>query len=418
MKKTIISLLFVLVALVAGAYTVDQVPNVHVENRTRYVSNPDGILSIEAQTQADSIIARIWRESTAEVVAVIVNEIEGADINTFATELFTHWGIGKKDNDNGLLVLIVKGQRKAVLRTGYGMEGVMPDAIASRIIRNDMAPYFKNEDYDAGTLAALSTIATIITNPDAVAELMSQYQNDAIKPFEFNVDTKELYDYYLKMSGMVLVVLLIAYFVLLVSNKNKTAPQKYKSLHIFKIIALVATILGVGIPVLAFLLAWWSEYRVRNKKRCCPNCNTKMQKLSEDEDNKYLTAAQDMEERLDSVDYDVWLCSKCGETDILPFVKNTTVYSVCSNCGARTCSMTANRIVAKATTTREGRGVKVYSCRHCYHTTEVAYKIPKEEVPIAPVIIGGLGGRGGGGGFSGGSFGGGMTGGGGASGGW
>ena len=418
MKKTIISLFCVFIALVASAYTVEQVPNVHVANRNRYVSNPDGILSIEAQTRADSIIARIWRESSAEVVAVIVNEIEGADINTFATELFTHWGIGKKDNDNGLLVLIVKGQRKAVLRTGSGMEGVMPDAIASRIIRNDMAPHFKNEDYDAGTLAALSTIAKITTNPDAAAELMSEYKNDAIKPFEFDIDTEELYNYYLMMCGLVLGVLLLAYFVVLASNKNKTAPQKYKSLHILKIIALVATILGLGIPLLAFLLAWWSEYRVRNKKRRCPNCNTKMQKLSEDEDNKYLTAAQDMEERLDSVDYDVWLCSKCGETDILPFVKNVTAYSKCVNCGARTCTMTANRIVAKATTSREGRGVKVYSCRHCHHTTEVPYKIPKEEVPIAPVIIGGMGGRGGGGGFSGGSFGGGFTGGGGASGGW
>ena len=159
MKKTIISLLCVFIAFVASAYTVERVPNVHVADRTRYVSNPDGILSIEAQTQADTIISRIWSETSAEVVAVVVNEIEGADINTFATELFTHWGLGKKDNDNGLLVLIVKGQRKAVLRTGYGMEGVMPDAVASRIIRNDMAPHFKNEDYDAGTLAALTTIS-------------------------------------------------------------------------------------------------------------------------------------------------------------------------------------------------------------------------------------------------------------------
>lgn len=416
MKKTIISLLCVFVALVASAYTVEQVPNVHVANRTRYVSNPDGILSIEAQAQADTIISRIWRDTSAEVVAVVVNEIEGADINTFATELFTHWGIGKKDNDNGLLVLMVKGERKAVLRTGYGMEGVMPDAIASRIIRNDMAPHFKNEDYDAGTLAALTTISTIITDPAAAQELMSQYENDAIEAFDF--DGEELFNFYIKISCFLLLGLLMFYFAVLAMNKGKTAPERYDSLHTFKMVALAATVFGLGIPVLAFLLAWWSERRVRNKRRCCPNCKTKMSKLSEDEDNRYLTAAQDMEERLDSVDYDVWLCSKCGETDVLPFVNKTNAYSVCPNCGARTCSMIANRIVVNATVTREGKGVKVYSCRNCHKATETTYKIPKVEPPIAPVVVGGIGGRGGGGGFSGGGFGGGMTGGGGASGGW
>ena len=140
------------------AYTVDEIPNVHVTDHTRYVSNPDGILSQSAVTQSDSIISGIWRETTAEVVVVAVNDIGNADINTFATELFTKWGIGKKDNDNGLLVLIVKGQRKAVIRTGYGVEGVAPDIIAGRIIRDGMAPNFKNGDYDAGTIAALKQL--------------------------------------------------------------------------------------------------------------------------------------------------------------------------------------------------------------------------------------------------------------------
>jgi uncharacterized protein len=295
------------------------------------------------------------------------------------------------------------------------MEGVMPDAVASRIIRNDMAPHFKNEDYDAGTLAALTTISSVITDPAAAQELMSKYENDAVKAFD--IDGDELFDFYIKISCYILLGLLIFYFVLLAMNKGKTAPERYDSLHTFKMVALAATVFGLGIPVLAFLLAWWSEHRVRNKRRICPNCKAKMSKLSEDEDNKYLNAAQDMEERLDSVDYDVWLCSKCGETDVLPFVKKNNGYTVCANCGARTCSMIANRIVMNATVTREGKGVKVYSCRNCHKATEKTYKIAKLEPPIAPVV-GGIGGRGDGGGFSGGSFGGGFTGGGGASGGW
>lgn len=415
MKKTILSILLALVAMVAGAYTVKEIPNVHVQDRTRYVSNPDGILSLEAQTRADSIVAGIWRASTAEVAVAIVDQIDGSDINTFATDLFTEWGLGKKDNDNGLLVLIVKGERKAVLRTGYGMEGVIPDVYASRIIRNDMAPYFKQNDYDAGTLAALNTISTLITDPEAARELQSKYENDQLS---IGLNGEEMFGYYKMFCVAVLIGMFLCYFVVLANNKSKNAPEKYQNMHKFKIVALIASFIGLGMPLVVFLLAWWSERRIRTKNRRCPNCKTKMTRLSEDEDNKYLTAAQDLEERLDSVDYDVWLCSKCGETDVLPFVNTSKSLSVCSNCGARTNALTANRIIVNATTSREGRGVKIYTCRNCHRTTEVPYKIPKEEVPVAPIIIGGMGGRGGGGGFSGGSFGGGFTGGGGASGGW
>ncbi|MBQ9073143.1 MAG: TPM domain-containing protein, partial [Muribaculaceae bacterium] len=142
MTRYISFIVLIFAAFIAKAYTVEQIPNVHIENRTRFVSNPDGILSASAQTQADSIISNIWQTSSAEVVAVIVNEIDGSDIDSFATNLFTHWGIGKKDNDNGLLILIVKDLRKAVIRTGYGIEGVVPDVVAGRIIRENMVPHF------------------------------------------------------------------------------------------------------------------------------------------------------------------------------------------------------------------------------------------------------------------------------------
>lgn len=137
----IIVMLFATAFTAAAAYTVEQIPNVHRSSRTRYVSNPDGILSESAVARIDSMLAQVWRASSAEVVVVAVDDIDhDSDIQEFATELFAEWGIGKKDKDNGLLVLIVKDQRQAVIRTGYGIEGVVPDVLAGRIIRNDMAP--------------------------------------------------------------------------------------------------------------------------------------------------------------------------------------------------------------------------------------------------------------------------------------
>ena len=85
--------------------TIADIPNVHLSNRTLYVSNPDNILSPQAESQLNSILGDIWAKTSSEAVVVVVDEIEG-DPDTFATELFQDWGIGKKDNSNGLLYLV------------------------------------------------------------------------------------------------------------------------------------------------------------------------------------------------------------------------------------------------------------------------------------------------------------------------
>ena len=412
MQRILFTLIMAVASLLAQAYTVDQIPNVHVENRTRYVSNPDGILSPQAQTQADSILSNIWRTSSAEAVAVVVNNIDGSDIDSFATDLFTKWGIGKSDNDNGLLVLIVKDMRKAAIRTGYGIEGVIPDVIAGRIIRENMAPHFKQGDYDAGTIEALSRLEQIITDPTAAAELMSENKSDA------QTSTNDYFTSYLMIAGFFTTLLLLGMWITAISkSRNKSRHEKYMALNKFNLAALICVFIGLGLPLIVYIPMLLNKRYLRTASRKCPNCASKMKRLSEDEDNRYLTAAQDYEERIDSVDYDVWLCDKCGETDILPYVKESSTYTECPVCGARACSLVSNRIITHATVKREGCGVKEYRCGNCQKLTQKTYTIPKE-VPVVVVGGGGSGFGGGGGGFSGGSFGGGVTGGGGASGGW
>ena len=180
MKRLITILLTLSILLpTASALSPDDVDNVHIKDRTRFVSDMAGALSPAALSQADSLLAGMWRQSSAEPVVVILPGLDGEEINDFATRLFSLWGIGKKDKDNGVLVLISVGDRKAVIRTGYGAEGVLPDVIASNIIRHDMAPYFRQGDYDGGVLAALMTMNGALTSPEAREELMSRYANDA-----------------------------------------------------------------------------------------------------------------------------------------------------------------------------------------------------------------------------------------------
>lgn len=409
------------VASFAGSYTVDEIPNVHTVDRTKYVSNPDGVLSAQTVASLDTMLSRLQRSTTAEVAVVVVDAIDGGDVDTFATELFGKWGVGKEDNDNGLLFLVSKDDRKMVIRTGYGVEGLIPDIVAGRLIRNVAAPYFRSGDYDGGVMATVSEIDKILTNPEAASEVASKYGPETYRD-EDDLTGRDLFNLWIGLGVVMTLVLLLLYFVTMRKTRKKDRYERYQALSGMEVPALVMSFAGIGIPFIAFFVIFLTMRRLRTKRRLCPNCHHKMHRLDEQTDNHYLTPAQDMEEKLKSVDYDVWLCDTCGEVDILPYVNKASNYKVCPACGARACTLRSERVVRRPTVQSEGLAVKEYVCRNCGNHHNENRKIPRLERDAPMVIVGGLGaGRGfggGGGGFSGGSFGGGMTGGGGASGGW
>lgn len=416
--KHILFLLYIIFAVTAycSPRTVADIPNVHLSDRTRYVSNPDNILSPKAEAQLNSILGNIWDKTSSEAVIVVVDEIEG-DPDTFATELFQDWGIGKKDNSNGLLFLVSRKDRKTVIRTGYGMEGVIPDIIAGRIIRNISNPHYAQGDFDTGTLNAVQELSRIITTPGATEELLSKYKNDQGAGSSFGPDAGEILDIWIKLGTILAAALAIWLVITIRKNRKKTLFERYHALKLMTAPGAMVSLLGLGIPLPVFLIQLILLRRSRTKPRKCPNCSHKMKRLDEKADNAYLTPAQDTEEQLNSVDYDVWLCPQCGETDILPYVIKNSNYKVCPNCKARTLAYVGNRIISQPTQRSEGQGVRSFICRNCGKSLSVPYSIPRiNEPPI--VILPPGGGSGFGGGISGGSFGGGMTGGGGASGGW
>lgn len=416
-SRTATLLLTLFMAVTAYAVAVSDVENVHVKDRTRFVTDMAGVMSPQARTQADSLLSQMWRLSSAEPVVVIVPDIDGEDVDDYATELFTEWGIGKKDKDNGVLLLISIDDRKMAIRTGYGSEGVLPDIVASQIIRNDIAPRFREGDYDGGVLNALQTMGTVLTSDEAREELMSKYENDANA--SGNREQVDFFGLYVKCAVIAAVFMLLLSLYLKISTRKLPTAEAYDRFETWKIPMIVAAIAGLGIPLLPLLLFMFFRRNVRLHKRLCPNCGTRMKRLDEEQDNFYLTPAQDVEEKIDSVDYDVWLCPNCHETDIIPYENQLSAYKECPNCHARTFVQTSDRITRQPTERRNGEGVKTYECVNCKHRQQVAYTLPKlPTVIVAPIGGGGRGGGFGGGGFGGGSFGGGMTGGGGASGGW
>ncbi len=151
-----------LVGATAATYRPEQVPNVQLQDRSRYVSNPDGILPAEAVAHIDAVCASLRDRGLAQVAVVAVDDIAGYDVFDFAIELFRSWGVGSARTDNGLGVLLVRERREIRFVTGGGLEGILPDALCKRIQVNLMLPEFRKGDYGAGMVAGIDAAAEIL----------------------------------------------------------------------------------------------------------------------------------------------------------------------------------------------------------------------------------------------------------------
>ena len=98
----------------------------------------------------------------AQVVVAMIPTLGDDSIEEAALEIFRTWGIGSRDKDNGILLLIAKEDRKLKIEAGYGLEGAIPDSTADRIIRNIIAPRFREDDFDGGVLDGFNAIMTLI----------------------------------------------------------------------------------------------------------------------------------------------------------------------------------------------------------------------------------------------------------------
>ena len=144
--------------LQAKEYTVQEIPMVHLQDRTRYVSNPDGILSASAVAEMDRILYELEQKTGIQTLVVAVTGIEGGDCFDFAHRLGQEWGVGQKERNNGLVILLSTDERCVQFATGYGLEGVLPDAICKRIQSRYMVEHLGKDDWDAGMVAGIRAV--------------------------------------------------------------------------------------------------------------------------------------------------------------------------------------------------------------------------------------------------------------------
>ena len=442
MKKIfIIAFCTLAISVFAIEYTVKTIPNPITTNAHAFVSNPDGILKEENVQQMNVYIDSLRAQTGAEVAVVAVNSIGYADIKTFANELFAEWGIGKAKQDNGLLVLFVMDQKKVTFETGYGLEGVLPDAICKRIQTQTMIPEFKKGNFDAGIYAGLQRIGSTIRKEPIAEEVVTPIAWNQILPIAIAV---------------YILLILFSWIWLGNSIKNirkdpklKTNIARYKVVKsqksgIISLISIMLPVVGfVGILLLSqpiFLLLLipvpfttipaniygrLMMLKIRREPFACNECDGVMHILTEKQEDVHLKLAQQFEEQLHAVDYDVFVCDKCENQAIFTLDK-PSAYSECPKCGTKAFILKEKHTLVAPTYISSGTERTTFHCKFCGHEEHHNDNIPRLTRNTSAIVGGaaagtlfsGRGGFGGGGGFSGGSFGGGMSGGGGSTSGW
>ena len=146
------------ISLQAKEYTIKEIPMVHLQDRTRYVSNPDGILSESAVATMDQILYQLEQNTGIQTLVVAVTGIEGGDCFDFAYRLGKEMGVGQKGRDNGLVILLSTDERCIQFATGYGLEGVLPDAICKRIQSRYMVEPFGKSDWNTGMVEGIRAV--------------------------------------------------------------------------------------------------------------------------------------------------------------------------------------------------------------------------------------------------------------------
>lgn len=129
---------------------------------TGRVNDYAGILSPETIQQLSDSLKLHDEQTGNEIVVLTISSLEGENIEDYSNRVFNEWKLGKKDLNNGLLLLIVPEERKLRIEVGYGLEGKMTDLMSKRIILEDITPYFKEGNYNAGVQAGISQIIYVL----------------------------------------------------------------------------------------------------------------------------------------------------------------------------------------------------------------------------------------------------------------
>lgn len=115
-----------------------------------FVTDAAGVLDADREAAMEADLEAYARDTSNEIAVLVVPNLGGDDIAEAAVEVGRKWGVGGRQNDNGILILLSYEDRQVFIATGYGLEGAVPDLVAKGVIEEDMLPAFRDGDFADG----------------------------------------------------------------------------------------------------------------------------------------------------------------------------------------------------------------------------------------------------------------------------
>lgn len=179
-----------------------------------FVNDFVNIIDESDESEIMKIGADLYEQTTAQIVVVTINSLDGYDVDEYALELGRAWGVGSEENDNGVVILLSLSDREISIQVGYGLEGCLNDGKVGRILDEYAIPYLSNNDYSTGFIEAYKAVANVICQEYGV-ELNPDYQID-----DYSVDDTYSSGSDDGISTIMLVVVTVALiFIIIFINK-------------------------------------------------------------------------------------------------------------------------------------------------------------------------------------------------------
>ena len=375
-----------------------------------------GILPQEMVAELESELRKIKAETTAEFAVVTVDSLDGDDIDSYANAMFNSWGLGDREKNNGILFLIAPNERRTRIEVGYGLEPLLTDSLSGQIHDDYVVPYFKKGDMPGGILSGTNEIIRLLRQyPEAARGVAGSAPSYVSSPRKEAV----LLNCVLVAGAIILFFLAYifrrremygstAFILVSLLILGLGAYSSYSTLSLASPIRpWLSYFGGMGTSLMAFIFNL-RQFRRYGPSRC-KHCGSPLSLLLESKDDDKLTEIQKLEEKIGSVDYDVWFCNACLKTNTEKYVQFFSGFTACPQCKNQTFKETTTTI---SVATRMNSGLERINgeCVSCKHKTT--------RTRIIPRISSSYSSSGGSSSGSSGGFGGGSSGGGGSSRGW
>lgn len=151
-----------LVSMLTGCATSEKIP-IPTAQKDVYIYDEDNIIDDDVEEQLNQMLVELEEKTEAEFVVISVESLLDQSVEDYANNVFNTLGIGKKDQDNGVLLLFSRSDEKVRLEIGRGLEGCLNDSKCGRILDTYFVPYRENDEYTEATQMTVTAVLTVVS---------------------------------------------------------------------------------------------------------------------------------------------------------------------------------------------------------------------------------------------------------------